>query len=363
MSEATSLHEIAAAAGAVFTDVAEGRVPDHFGDPEGEYRTALTDAVLFDASSDGHIEVTGPEAARFLHNLTTNDIVGLAPGAGCEVFLATHKARAIAYGRVYRLPEANQPTFWLEVGPARGPVIFRHLDRHLISEQLELADRSAEAGSLYVAGPGAAAVLAAAGCNAEGLTPLFGVLTFHPDGVALQLRRKDVLGIPGYTLVAPRPMLAEWWRRLTTAGARPAGRRVYEILRVEAGAPVFGTDIDEERFVVEVGRGAAAISTNKGCYLGQEPIVMARDRGQVNRLLLGVKIADGSPPPHGAKLFQDAAEVGAITTSVVSPRRGVIGLAYIRRGHQTPGTLLQVETADGKRSAEVSSLPFGGATT
>ena len=135
------------------------------------------------------------------------------------------------------------------------------------------------------------------------------------------------------------------------AGATPAGREAFETLRVEAGTPAFGLDIDENTFAPEVGRTQQAICYTKGCYLGQEPIVMARDRGQVNRTLLGVKLT-GGPAPHGSLVYRDGKEIGRVTSSVQSPRLGTaIGLAYIRRGNQEPGTAVEVEVEGGRPAA------------
>ena len=93
-----------------------------------------------------------------------------------------------------------------------------------------------------------------------------------------------------------------------------------EAIRIESGWPRWGQEIYENRFVVELGR-PAAICYTKGCYLGQEPIVMARDRaGHVNRTLLGLKLTDGGGPVEkGSKLWRGEAEVGVTTSSVVSP--------------------------------------------
>ena len=109
---------------------------------------------------------------------------------------------------------------------------------------------------------------------------------------------------------------------------------------------------------MEVARALRAVSYSKGCYLGQEPIVMARDRaGFVNRAFLGVKVLEGGPLPAGTKLFREGAEIGLTTSSVNSPRlHAPLALAYIRRGNQDPGTRLEADTAEGKRPVEV--LPF-----
>ena len=101
------------------------------------------------------------------------------------------------------------------------------------------------------------------------------------------------------------------------------------------------------RFVVEVGRVAQAICYTKGCYLGQEPIVMARDRGQVQRTLLGLKVSGDGPVPRGSKLVRDGKDVGVTASSVVSPALGQpIALAYLRRGSQEPGTVVEVRIED-----------------
>jgi folate-binding protein YgfZ len=169
--------------------------------------------------------------------------------------------------------------------------------------------------------------------------------------------------LPGYDIVCPHGQAEEVWRLLIQAGATPAGMASYELLRVEAGTPVYGVDIDEDRFVVEVGRDGAICYT-KGCYLGQEPIVMARDRGHLNRFLRGLKICSGEVVARGAKIARDGNEVGHVTSSVVSPRLGTaIALAYMRRGSQEPGTTVQVESATGRRAADVTSLPFTGPAT
>jgi folate-binding protein YgfZ len=145
------------------------------------------------------------------------------------------------------------------------------------------------------------------------------------------------------------------------AGVRPAGLETYHTLRVEAGTPLYGVDIDESNLAPEVGRTRQAISYTKGCYLGQEPIVRIRDLGHVNRSLLAVKIAAQEPVPRGTRLFREGKEVGQVTSSVVSPRLGAtLALAYLRRGSDNAGTALEVEAGGGRRAAEVVALPLPG---
>src|SRR5262249_19267452 len=161
----------------------------------------------------------------------------------------------------------------------------------------ELADRTRDYAHLHLAGPQAASVY-------EKLI----------EKICLESFTHELVFSQGFDLICSPGVTPALWQVLTEAGARPAGLDAFELLRVEAGVPVFGKDIDEERFVVEINRIPQTICYTKGCFLGQEPIVMARDRGHVNRKLLGIKITGEGLVPHGAKLLRDGAEAGQITS-------------------------------------------------
>lgn len=305
-----------------------------------EYQGAREQAVFFDLSDRGKVVVSGSDSRTFLHNLCTNDVKSLHPGAGCEVFFATAQARAVAYGVIHCLEPIEQESFWLDLDPGLADKLVKHLDRYIISEQVELSDRSAEFAQWHVAGPVAKAVVDRAALTA-----------------GWQIRPWDRIGLPGYDVLSQLASKHAVRKALLDAGANSAGPEVYDVLRIEAGMPVYGIDIDDNRFVVEVGR-KQAISYTKGCYLGQEPIVMARDRGHVNRMLMGLRVHSQAPLPRGTKLTRDGKEVGEVTSSVVSPRFGTIALAYIRRGNQEPGTMVEHAIGGAAGTGEVVSLPF-----
>jgi folate-binding protein YgfZ len=360
MAEQTPLHDATAKAGAQFVEEAGWSIPASFGDPAAEYEQARTGCVVFDRSHRGKVELTGKEAAMFLHNLCTNDISGMPLGAGCEMFLTTNKAKVVAHGYVYHIRLGDgKPALWLDLEPGMGEKTIQHLDRFVISEQVEFADRTREFAQMHVAGPNAVAVLERALMDEiPPLEPLQHMeRTFGADSTC-HIRRRDPLGLPGFDVVCLRARAESIWQILLRAGARPAGSDAFEMLRVEAGTPVWGADIDENTFAPEVGRNAKAISYGKGCYLGQEPIVMARDRGQVNRTLLGVKLPTGAVP-RGSVLYREGKDVGRVMTNLTSPRLGTtIGLAYVRRGSQEAGTKLEVEAGGQRQMVEVVKLPF-----
>ncbi len=345
MAEPTPLHDATARDGAIFTEEAGWQVPAHFGDPAAEYEAARTGAAVFDVSHHGKIEVSGRDAAQFLHNLTSNDILHLAPDSGCEAFLCTAKARVVAYLDVWHERQRDGSSlFRLYLAPGLAAKTIRHLNFYLISEQVELADRTADFAQVHVIIPH----------EIDFFNQLFAQLRRNPfRDIPGAISRHDVLGVSGYDLLIPISSASEVWQGLVAVGPRPAGREAFEALRIEAGTPAYGIDIDENTFAPEAGRTAQAICYTKGCYLGQEPIVMARDRGQINRTLLRVTLPDG-PVPHGSLLYRDGKEVGRVTSSAAVPgRTGAVGLAYVRRGNQDPGTILEVELGGQRHPAVV----------
>jgi folate-binding protein YgfZ len=296
-------------------------------------------AFLFDQSDRGKVEVSDADAPQFLHNLSSNDILHLAPGAGCEAFLLTQKARVVAYLSVFHLPNAAGKSFWLDLAPNTAATVIAHLSKYLICERVTFTDHTNDLAQFHVAGSPAAEVLGKVFPGLPALDDLHATSATAHGGLC-QVRRHDRLGEPGYDVLGPKDLRPA----MIAAGARPAGQETYERLRIQAGTPAQGIDVDETTFAPEVDRAGAAISYNKGCYLGQEPVVMARDRGQVNRFLRRLTLPQG-PVPAGSRLFRDGKEVGRVMSSARLPEAGGVGLGYVRRGSHEPLTALEVEVS------------------
>jgi folate-binding protein YgfZ len=356
----TPLHDWEAKQGAEF-DASHGSVlPRQYVDVGAEHEAACRSSALFDCSHHGKIDVKGRDAASFLHNLCTNEIVKLAPGTAVEAFFTTGQARIVGFAIVYHVaPTAEGDLYSLDAGPGQNLKIMQHLDRYMISEQVELQDRTSELAQLHLAGPSASAILDnIAGPKASALEPLH-CSEARIGATDIVARRHDWLGLPGFDVlcqVGEAASVAEAFRR---AGALPAGTLAQETLRIEAGTPEYGIDIDETNLPQEVGRAEATISFTKGCYIGQETIARIRTYGHVNRCLVGLKFAsEVVAPPHSRILYQGK-EVGSVTSSIFSLKFGAtLAMAYLRRGSQEPGFVVEVEVASARHAAEVTSLPF-----
>ncbi len=141
---------------------------------------------------------------------------------------------------------------------------------------------------------------------------------------------------------------------LLAAGAVEVGPEAVEILRVEAGVPRFGAEMDARTMPAEADIVEDAVSFTKGCYIGQETVARLHYKGRPNRRLRGLRLSGAAAP--GASLRLGEKEVGTLGGAVVSPAHGPIGLAILRREAE-PGTELAVGE-DGV-TAEVVALPFG----
>src|SRR5207248_4792230 len=162
---------------------------------------------------------------------------------------------------------------------------------------------------LHLAGPRADEVLARLFSKSVSSLPELQFITLSFRDMPSTIRRHSPLGVPGYDLLCPAATAADLWRALRESGAVAAGTSAFETLRIEAGTPIFGRDIDETNLPQEVGRTEKAISFTKGCYIGQETVARIRTYGHVNRSLAGLKLSGTEPAQHGDKLFKDSVEV------------------------------------------------------
>jgi folate-binding protein YgfZ len=269
-------------------------------------------------------------------------------------------------------PSSGAPERLILEVPSRGREgLLAHLGRFLPPRLARVEDVSEETGLVSVLGPDAAGLLSreALGLRVESET-LRGmdehdyvvVGTSGSEGVTV-LRTADVAA-PAFDVIGERAAIRALRDRLVEVGAADLDDATWETLRIEAGRPAFGFDMDEETLPIEAGIHRRAIDYEKGCYTGQEVIVRIRDRGHVNRHLRGLRFGDASPPPRGTELFAPSlrgdAVVGAVTSAVRSPRAGeTLGLGYARREIE-PGQQVRVGTPDGA-SAIVATLEAGWA--
>jgi folate-binding protein YgfZ len=318
------------------------------------YAALRSGAGIIDRSRLGRIILTGADRRSYLQGLLTNDIAALTAGSGCYAALLTAQGRMIADMRVLELGDA----VLLDVSPHVTETVRAHLERFIFSEDVEVRDVTRERAEIGVYGPGAAAIVSRVTDAGLDRLPLFASTRALFDGSPVLVVRSDEAGIGGYDLITDRAAADALTRALMAAGAVPVDDEAAEAVRIEAGRPRFGQDMNEDTIPLEAGIEDRAISRTKGCYVGQEVIIRVLDRGhgRVARRLVGLSLPSGAEvPAPGAPIASGAREIGRVTSAVLSPALGrPIALGYVHRDFVSPGT----EVTTGTTPAVVTAIPF-----
>jgi len=329
----TSLIEVHRAAGARLAEHDGCLLPESFSDLEREYRAARESVALFDANWRAIVTLAGRDRVKYLHNISSNDIKGLAEGRGTPALLLTPQGRILAE---LALSHASQRE--RTVGT---------LKKYVIGSQVQIEDLTEQLGSIGVAGPRAAEVVQRACGVAIGELADSSIREAAIDGAPCYVVRRSQLGEAGVEIIAPRAHLATLWQRLLAevrlAGGEPIGMAAFHALRLEAGVPWFPADFNDGMIPHEAAIETTHVSFNKGCYTGQEIVERVRSRGHVNRKRVPLKFSTVAPPAPGTKLLAGGAEVGYVTSSAVSPAAGAIGMGYVRREQFAPGSVVEFD--------------------
>jgi folate-binding protein YgfZ len=255
--------------------------------------------------------VIGAARTDYLHRMLTQDVKGIAPGQAAYACVLTPKGRILGDPLVWNLGER----FVLDLdGGAAGPAI-RALERTVIAEDVAFTDESADLWRAVLVGPAAGEVL-----GRHGVCPP-GPGRFVEAAVArqsLRALRFDLGRVPAFELWGPAAA-ASLEAALDVPLLPP---EAWDRLRVEEGVAAFGAELDDTVMPLEAGLGETAISWSKGCYPGQEPVVMARHRGHPARRLVRLAFEGTSPAP-GADLLDGGQAVGRVTTVDAAGRRGL----------------------------------------
>jgi tRNA-modifying protein YgfZ len=244
----------------------------------------------------GFVRVAGPDAADYLQRMVSNDVAVLETGSSCDALLLTPKARVVAPLRIVR---RGPDDFLLLTEPGLGEVVREHLvrTRFAAKADIELEEHT----STLVFGGGAD-----------------GIPNTDYGEPAVEVLDADV-----------EPTLDE---------------AALEAMRIEAGTPAWGREVDERVLPAEAGLVERAVSLTKGCYPGQEPIARLHYRGHANRALRLLVLDADAPPPPDTELRYGGKVVGRLTSAARANGR-VVALGYVRK--EVPADA-ELEAGDGK---------------
>lgn len=338
------------------------RVPANYGDVTREY-SAVRDgqAGLIDLSSRGRILVTGSEAVQFLNGLITNDMKTLETGRWMPAAFPNVQGRLLAAVRVIHQAETDKnvcPTFLIDTEAATHDHALKIIERFTLAGDFHVSDITGATAQITVQGKQAAAIVGSALGNEAAQLPENGAIQASWQGSDVTIIKCTHTGEDGFDLIAESEQAESLWDSLQSAGPRPVGHDALEILRIEAGIPRYGIDVDDSNVVTEA--LDEAVSYTKGCYVGQEIIARIKYRGHVAKKLTGISFEKEINLEAGATIkSSDHKDIGRITSATFSPRlQRTIALGYVKFDHLGPGTVIKVTSAGVDVPALTTELPF-----
>ncbi len=306
-------------------------------------------AGLFHLEDRGVVRVSGDDRSRWLDGMITNDVPALdaaGPGAACRALLLTQKGRIVADLQVLNLGDA----YLLEVLRSGIPALLEHLNRFIIADDVDLSDESEGTVRLALEGPASTSASSAAVGTAVSVGPLS--WENHSVGdAAVRVAGFSLSGLGGCQWFVPSDAAVAVADQLRAQPDVVEGEAAtLECLRIEAGEPLLGAELDDSVLPQEVGLDEA-ISTTKGCYTGQEVVARMRTRDRSSQRLVGLRFDRAGA---SRELMADGKKVGEVTSQVDSPDFGAIGLGFVKSDRAEADAVLSAGDAE----AVVTELPF-----
>ena len=271
------------------------------------------------------LSIGGDDRVRFLHNFCTADIKRLPMGHRCEAFFLNPKGRTIGHGYVLALDD--RLIVWTVA--ASGASLLEHLDRYLLSEKVVLADDASAFCSLVAVGDRCSEVLLELGCWPADEQEFINNDLGHWFNASIA--GPSIIGI----VAAEVAQTVQ--ERLLDAGAVGCTAEALNVVRVQAGTPWFGIDIDDRNLPQEVGRDEQAISFEKGCYLGQETVARLDALGHVNWQLRRLTLSGRPPAEHVGEIQAGGKTVIRLTSIANEPLTDTwSALGYVRSSMKAP---------------------------
>jgi aminomethyltransferase len=362
------LDEIHHQLGATMTVCDGWSVPANYGDVLFEYAAVREGGSgLIDLSSRGRLLVNGSEAVQFLNGLITNDMKTLAENTWMPAAFPNVQGRLLASVRVvhckeFRAPALAEPfanAFLIDTEAATHAQVLKTVERFTLAGDFHVTDLTGQTALLSVQGAKSAAiirvVLGETAGSIERRQVAYLLWREHP----VTIIRATHTAEDGFDIYIDASAASTLWDALLQAGPLPIGFDAFEILRVEAGQPRYGIDMDETNVVSETGLDDA-VSYTKGCYIGQEIVARIKYRGHVAKKLSGLMFDQPARIERDVKIKSlDDKEIGRVTSATLSPHLGrTIALGYVKYDYVAADTEVKILFGETEHRARVVELPF-----
>lgn len=352
----TPLYSVHTALGARMAPFAGWDLPLYYNSILKEHQAVREAAGLFDVSHLGHLEVSGPKAAVSLEPLITRHLQRLESGQAFYTPMLNEQGSILDEMIVYHLEPGR---FRWVVNAANGDKVLAWMKRRLPAS-VSLSDLRQAVGTLALQGPRAVEVLRSVSDGSFERLGRYRVGSGAVAGRPAWVARTGYTGEDGFELFLAAQDLETVWNRLLEAGRpfgiRPVGLGARDTLRLEAGLPLGGSDLDEETTPLEAGL-EWTVDWEKGPFIGREVLERQRRDG-VGRRLAGFVMKGGGVPRHGYSILRQGERVGQVTSGTCLSDGRSIGLGYLVPPCAAPGTEIAVEIHSRQVPAVVVRIPF-----
>ncbi len=295
------------------------------------------------------IRVVGDDRVPFLHGMCSNDIRAARPGSIVPALFLTEHAHVIADFFAW----IGEDSILLDIDEAGWALAHPHLEKLLVADDVEFEEQP-DMAVIDIEGARACDAVRAVVAQAAALDEWRWV-----QAGSFAAGRLPRFGANGFSLLAPRAGAESAVESIRALGDdfRLINPAALEIVRVEHGLARVGVDTTAKTIALEA-RLERAISFDKGCYVGQETVERVSARGGLKKKLLGLRFAGDRVPQTGAPAHLDGTEVGVVTSAVLSPRFGAIGLAILHHSAWETGVRLAIAGNGEQIEARVCDIPF-----
>ncbi|HTS15633.1 MAG TPA: glycine cleavage system aminomethyltransferase GcvT [Candidatus Sulfotelmatobacter sp.] len=358
----TSLYDRHVAAGARLIEFGGWEMPVQYSGILEEHRAVRQAAGLFDLSHMGELFVSGPGAAAALAYALVSDPGRLALGRAQYSLICAPDGGLIDDLIVYRLAEER---YLVVPNAGNREAVTEAVRDRLNGFDAALDDASLRTALLAVQGPRAQSIVAPlVDADLAGVR-YYGITSARVHGIDALVARTGYTGEDGFELFVPEAAAPGLWDALLEAGRDagvvPVGLGARDTLRLEAGMPLYGNELDRTVNPFEAGLARVVRLDKPGDFVGRQALQAALAR-PLSRTLVGLVLRERGVARHGYPVYAPATETaptGVVTSGTVSPTLGQsIAMAYVPSDAAALGTMQAVAIRDGRVAAEVVVLPF-----
>ena len=334
-------------------------MPVQYGSIIEEHRTVRTTVGLFDLSHMGELYVDGPEAGSALAAALVTDPPSLAVGRAHYSMICSDDGGIIDDLIVYRLGETS---FLVVANAGNAAIVSDALAERLAGARAILDDRSLATGLLAVQGPASVSVLAPLTDTDLSALRYYAATEATVAGIPGLVARTGYTGEDGFEVFVDTDRTQELWAALlpavAAAGGGPIGLGARDTLRLEAGMPLYGNELDRSTNPFEAGLGRVVKLGKEGDFVGRAALEKVARDGPAKRLV-GLVIEGRGIARHGYPVWSGDRRTGVVTSGTQAPTLGVpIAMAYVAPADAEPGTVVDIEIREARVPARVVTLPF-----